>query len=198
MIDSDSARNLLGCDGDVRYHGVVFNELDKNRLRAALLEEIVWEHDIVQMFGKRIVTGRKIAWMAEDSVTYRYSGMTKVPQVWTPAVREIKTIAEGLTGESYNSWLLNLYHHGEEGMGWHSDDEKSIVPGSSIASLSFGAERKFSFKHKQSKETVSILLEDGSLLDMRGETQQHWVHQLPKIKQVREPRINLTLRIMRL
>jgi alkylated DNA repair dioxygenase AlkB len=81
-------------------------------------------------------------------------------------------------------------------MGWHSDDEKSIVAGSSIASLSFGAERKFSFRHKSTRETVSITLEDGALLDMRSETQAHWHHQLPKTKKVSEPRVNLTFRLM--
>jgi len=81
-------------------------------------------------------------------------------------------------------------------LGWHSDDEKSIVPGSSIASLSFGAGRKFSFRHKATRETVSIILENGSLLDMRGATQSHWHHQLPKTRKVAEPRVNLTFRRM--
>ena len=81
-------------------------------------------------------------------------------------------------------------------MGWHSDDEKEIVPNSSIASLSLGADRKFSFKHKTSKETFSILLENGSLLEMRGPIQNNWWHALPKSSKINTPRINLTFRQM--
>jgi len=91
---------------------------------------------------------------------------------------------------------LNLYHDGNEGMGWHSDDEKSIEGNSAIASLSFGAERKFSFKHKQTKETISVLLENGSLLLMEDETQKNWLHGLPKSTKITLPRINLTFRTM--
>ncbi len=110
---------------------------------------------------------------------------------------KLRERATELTGANYNSCLLNRYQDGSEGMGWHADDEKSIVPGSSIASLSFGAERKFSLKHKRNKATVSVVLEDGSLLDMRGETQRHWVHQIPRSKKVTAPRVNLTFRSIR-
>jgi alkylated DNA repair dioxygenase AlkB len=98
----------------------------------------------------------------------------------------------------FNSCLLNLYHNGNEGMRWHSDDEESLGKNNNtIASLSFGAERKFSFKHKQTKQTVSIVLEDGSLLIMKDATQSNWLHSLPKSKNITQPRINLTFRTIR-
>ena len=103
---------------------------------------------------------------------------------------------ENLTNTKYNSCLLNLYNDGNEGIGWHSDDEKSIEDGSSIASVSLGAKRKFSFKHKQSNKTISVLLEHGSLLLMKGVTQKKWLHSLPKSSKITLPRINLTFRIM--
>ena len=92
--------------------------------------------------------------------------------------------------------MLNLYHSGNEGMGWHSDDEESLAPKSTIASLSLGAERKFSFKHKQTKQTISSVLEHGSLLIMKDTTQAYWLHSLPKSKTISGPRINLTFRTM--
>ena len=98
------------------------------------------------------------------------------------------------TNESFNSCLLNLYHNGDEGMAWHSDDEPDLKKNSAIASMSFGAERKFSFKHKKSKETVSLILQHGSLINMKGSTQTHWMHSLPKTKKVSTQRINLTFR----
>ena len=103
---------------------------------------------------------------------------------------------EHKTETKFNSCLLNLYHSGDEGMSWHSDDEKDLEENSAIASLSLGAERKFSFRHKQSKETVALMLEHGSLLVMKDITQTHWHHQLPKTKKVTQPRINLTFRSM--
>ncbi len=90
--------------------------------------------------------------------------------------------------------MLNLYHNGNEGMGWHSDDEKSLGKNNTIASLSFGAERNFSFKQKHTKQIVSLVLEHGSLLIMKDTTQTNWLHSLPKSKSVTRPRINLTFR----
>jgi alkylated DNA repair dioxygenase AlkB len=103
-------------------------------------------------------------------------------------------MVEAKTGETFNSCLLNLYHSGEEGMAWHSDGEKDLKKNGAIASLSFGAERRFLFKHKETKQNVSVQLEKGSLLVMKGSTQTHWLHRLPPTKKVKTPRINLTFR----
>lgn len=196
LFGADSRENILPCDGQVFYHGRIFSEVKISRITSALMEEVPWQRDEISMFGKRLITARKVAWYADEGLSYSYSGTTKQPQQWSAVLDEIRQQVEGLTGENYNSCLLNLYHNGGEGMGWHSDDEKSIVAGSSIASLSFGAGRKFSFKHKRSKQSVSVILENGSLLDMRGSTQENWLHQLPKTKRVSEARINLTFRRM--
>jgi alkylated DNA repair dioxygenase AlkB len=115
---------------------------------------------------------------------------------WTADLLALKQLTEELTGVSFNSCLLNLYHDGEEGMAWHSDDEKELAPGGAIASLSFGAERRFLFRHRGTKETVELSLAPGSLLVMRGATQDRWLHSLPKMKRVRRPRVNLTFRTM--
>jgi alkylated DNA repair dioxygenase AlkB len=110
---------------------------------------------------------------------------------------DLKQIVEKITEtKKFNSCLANLYHNRNEGIGWHSDDEKSIEKNSSIASLSFGAERKFSFKHKQTKLTISLVLEHGSLLIMKDATQTNWLHSLPKSEKITELRINLTFRRM--
>jgi alkylated DNA repair dioxygenase AlkB len=114
--------------------------------------------------------------------------------LWTADLVELKKLAEQLTGATYNSCLLNLYHNGNEGMAWHSDDEKALAKNGSIASFSFGAERKFSFKHKTTKETVSVFLEHGSLLVMKDATQTNWLHRLPPTTKVSTPRVNLTFR----
>lgn len=125
---------------------------------------------------------------------YTYSKSTKTALPWTKELLELKYLIEQKTGETYNSCLLNLYHNGTEGMGWHSDDERELVKNGTIASLSLGAERKFVFKHKTTKETASLVLEHGSLLVMKDVTQTHWLHRLSPTKKVFAPRINLTFR----
>lgn len=194
LFPPDPRANVLPHDGKVTYFGPVFPDSDSRRIFDSLLSSIAWAPDEVVLFGKRIVTSRKVAWYGEAGLSYRYSGTTKHPLPWTPELLELKTRAEELSGAAFNSCLLNLYHDGREGMGWHSDDEKSLLKDGCIASLSFGAPRKFSFRHKRTRETVSVILEDGSLLLMEGATQTHWHHQLAKSARVREPRINLTFR----
>ena len=189
--------NLLPCDGVVTYRGRVFTPDECDGHLSRLIEEIPWEHDETVMFGKRIVTKRKVAWFADDGRSYAYSGTEKKAHYWTEHLLFLKDVAEKNSGATYNSCLLNLYHDGGEGMGWHSDDERSLAECAPILSMSFGAERKFSFRHKSNKEAVSVFLENGSLLVMAGETQKHWHHQLPKSAKISIPRVNLTFRTMR-
>ena len=128
---------------------------------------------------------------------YTYSNTTKRALAWKKELSELKQIVEKYAETKFNSCLLNFYHNGNEGMGWHSDDEESLGKNNNtIASLSFGAERKFSFKHKQTKQIISVVPEHGSLLVMKGATQSNWLHSLPKSKTITQPRINLTFRTM--
>lgn len=194
LFSDDSLSNLLPYDGMVNYYGRVLNKEQSDRFSELLLNTIEWKHDEAIILGKRIVTARKVAWYADRPFSYTYSGTTKQAIPWTKELLELKQITENTTGHSFNSCLLNLYHSGDEGMAWHSDGETMLQKNGAIASFSFGAERKFSFKHKQTKETVSLLLEHGSLLVMKGETQTHWLHRLPPTVKVKRPRINLTFR----
>jgi alkylated DNA repair dioxygenase AlkB len=159
-----------------------------------LFQTIEWRNDEAIIFGKHIITKRKVAWYGDAEYAYTYSNATKTALPWTPELSDLKKVAENITGSTYNSCLLNLYHSGEEGMAWHSDDEKTLGKNMAIASFSFGAERKFSFKHKRTKEVASILLEDGSLLVMKDATQSNWLHRLPPTKKIFAARINLTFR----
>ena len=196
MSSLTATSNLLPYDGVALYDGHVLSPAQAPVFFHRLLETIAWQNDEVVIFGKRITTARKVAWYGDQAYAYTYSNTTKQALPWTLELSELKSLIEQQSGESFNACLLNLYHHGGEGMGWHSDDEKSLVKDAAIASMSLGAERKFSFKHKQTKETVSIILESGSLLVMKEDTQTHWLHALPKTKKVSQPRINLTFRKM--
>lgn len=187
-------KNLLPYDGIVNYYGKIFDFNESDIFFETLLKTIVWKNDEAIIFGKHYVTKRKVAWYGDEAFEYKYSNITKTALPWTPELIEIKKNIEKISGERFNSCLLNLYHNGDEGMAWHSDGEKDLKKDGAIASVSFGAERKFSFKHKDTNETISLLLEHGSLLMMAGTTQSHWLHRLPPTKRAFNPRVNLTFR----
>jgi len=186
--------NILPKDGLVIYSGAVMSPNAADEFYRKLFSQIDWQPDEVMMFGKHITTKRKVAWFGDEEFTYTYSKVRKKACVWIPVLHEIKKIAEAVSGENFNSCLLNLYHSGAEGMGWHTDGERELKENGTIASLSFGAERTFQFRHKLSGELVSIWLENGSVLQMKGETQRYWQHRLPVATKVKSPRINLTFR----
>jgi alkylated DNA repair dioxygenase AlkB len=186
--------NLLPKDGTVYYYGKLFSQKDADHYLQMLLANVDWRNDEAIIFGKKIITKRKVAWYGDKPFQYTYSKITKLALPWTNELLQIKSFTEERTGETFNSCLLNLYHNGEEGMAWHSDGETDLKKNGTIASLSFGAERKFAFKHKQSKEKVELVLEHGSLLIMKGTPQDHWLHRLPPTKQISKARVNLTFR----
>lgn len=190
----DSNKNLLPYDGTANYYGKILNDQQANQYFDLLLRSIQWVNDRAVIFGNEIITKRKVAWYGERAFEYTYSNTTKKALPWTKELLELKALAEAHTKETYNSCLLNLYHNGDEGMAWHSDGEKDLKKNGAIASLSFGAERKFAFKHKTTKEKVELTLGNGSLLVMKDRTQTYWLHRLPPTKKVLEPRINLTFR----
>jgi alkylated DNA repair dioxygenase AlkB len=190
----DPNLNLLPIDGTVNYYGRLMSPNEAKHYLDTLLDTIEWRNDEAVIFGKRIITKRKVAWYGESAFEYTYSNTTKHALPFTKELLELKSLIEEKSGETFNSCLLNLYHNGDEGMAWHSDAEKDLKKNGAIASLSFGAERKFSFKHKLTKQKVDLRLADGSLLIMKGTTQSHWLHRLPPSKLVSTARVNLTFR----
>jgi len=196
LFPADTTENLLPYDGIVHYYGKVLSHEDANSYFNTLMHTIDWKHDEAIIFGKHITTKRKAAWYGDAAYAYTYSKVTKQALPWTTELFYLKQIAQQITGAAYNSCLLNLYHNGDEAMAWHSDDEKTLAPNAAIASISLGAERKFAFKHKQTGETVSLLLEHGSLLVMKDATQTNWLHRLSKSAVIKTARINLTFRTM--
>lgn len=187
-------KNMLPIDGQVFYQRQLWTVEENKSVLISLINEIPWEHDEVMMFGKKIVTRRKVAWYGDSNFTYTYSKVAKVAEIWTPLLVSIKERVEAESNEMFNSCLLNLYHDGSEAMSWHTDNEKMLRKEGTIASVSFGVERRFDFKHKTTSEVVSLILEHGSLLLMKGKTQQNWLHRLPPTKKTLGARVNLTFR----
>lgn len=189
-----SAGNLLPRDGILRLVPDAVAEPDA--VMARLLAEIDWRQDVAMIVGRQIKLPRLTAWHGDAG--YRYSGIDNPPRAWTPLLGELKAAAEGIAGAVFNSVLLNLYRDGQDGMGWHADDERPLGQDPVIASLSFGAVRRFRLKHKTIQGMgLTLELPPGSCLVMAGALQHHWLHALPKTKRPVGPRINLTFRLVR-
>lgn len=194
MLPLFENENLLPFDGCVIHYAQFIKADKQNDIFEKLIEEINWKQEGMKMYGKEILFPRLTAWYSSNNKSYKYSGVVNEPQGFTSTLLDLKNKIETLTGSFYNSALLNYYRTGNDSMGWHSDDEKELGQNPNIASLSFGATRKFQFKHKTiPKSIININLESGSLLIMKNETQHNWLHQIPKVK-LAEPRINITFR----
>ena len=186
--------NLLPYDGTAFYYGAIMARQMADRYYDELLQVIAWKHEKVVIGSKRVTTKRKVAWYGDQPFSYTYSKTTKTALPWIPVLLELRDIIACASKETYNACLLNFYNNGNEGMAWHSDGEKDLQKNAAIGSLSFGAERLFYFKHKETQKTISQTLENGSLLVMKGVTQSYWLHRLPTTKKAHRPRINLTFR----
>ena len=199
LFPVDPRVNLLPCDGVVNYYGSILSPCDAADYFESLMTTVTWKHDEAIIFGKHIVTARKVAWYGDANYDYNYSGARRTALPWTRELQDLRSLVERKTGETFNSCLCNLYHSGSEGMGWHSDDEDALGKDTSIASLSLGAVRKFCLRHKRQAdlEQVSVMLEDGGLLVMKGATQSNWKHSIPKSAKIGSPRINLTFRTIK-
>jgi alkylated DNA repair dioxygenase AlkB len=163
-----------------------------------LRREVDWKQEEIVLFGVKRLVPRLVAWYGDAHAVYRYSGVEHRPLPWIAPLAELKGLAESLSGQPFNSVLLNLYRDGRDGMGWHADDEPELGPNPVIASLSLGATRRFRMRHRRHRDqALAIDLEHGSLLLMQGATQHHWLHALPKTARPAGERINLTFRLVR-
>lgn len=185
-------------DADVSYYPTFFPSQTADSLLEGLIDTLAWEQKPIMMFGKRLMQPRLVAWYGDPGISYTYSGLRLQALPWTAPLLEIKEKVEEETSQVFNSVLCNLYRNGQDSMGWHSDDEAELGEHPCIASVSLGEERSFHLKHKTRNELAStkVLLAHGSLLLMKGETQRHYKHQLPKSRKQLAPRINLTFRFI--
>lgn len=190
--------NLLQRDGEVLLFPHFFPEALSARYFSALQNDIQWKHEPITIFGKSVMQPRLTAWYGDAGKEIRYSGITMIPRGWTTELLEIKKAIEPLAGVSFTSVLLNQYRNGQDSVGWHRDNEKELGPQPVIGSVSFGESRKFVFRHRDDhSQKVTVILDHGSFLLMRGDTQIHWDHAIPKSSRELDTRINLTFRVMK-
>jgi len=185
-------QELLPYDGSALYRSGFFNSGECEQMFRSINDETPWEARNIILFGKEVPQPRLACWYGD--LAYSYSGITLEPRPMTPTLLEVKQRCEESASTRFNSVLVNLYRDGQDSMGLHADDEPELGPDPIIASVSFGGERNFRLRHRQSKELQQISLASGSLLVMSGLSQECWMHDVPKTKKFVEPRINLTFR----
>ena len=187
-------------DADLHYHRQFFARETADRLLLNLKDKIEWTQNTIRFYGKESLVPRLEAWYGDPGKSYAYSGIHMYPKPWTEDLLQIKQAIEKQSGKIFNSVLINYYRDGKDRVAWHSDDEKELGQNPVIGSVSLGAERKFKLRHKKYKENgckAEILLQHGSFLLMKGPTQHHWMHEIPRTAKPIGPRINLTFRIIR-
>lgn len=189
--------SLLPQDGEIYYFSDFFTPEESIHYFYKLLHEIEWKQEPIKLFGKEIMQPRLTAWYGDIQKSYSYSGITMNPFPWTETLLKIKSKIEAVAEVSFTSALLNLYRDEKDSMGWHKDDEKELGTNPVIGSVSLGATRTFLLKHiRENGLKTSLDLVNGSFLLMKGETQHHWLHSIPKNSAPVGPRINLTFRIL--
>ncbi|CAD5983758.1 alpha-ketoglutarate-dependent dioxygenase AlkB [Planktothrix agardhii 1029] len=187
----------VNTDGEVILYPTFFSLKESDCFFSDLYSNVKWRQDTIKFFGKNMPLPRLTAWYGDEGKSYTYSGIEQHPEPWTPALKLIKSKVEEISEVTFNSALLNLYRNGKDSVSWHSDDEPELGENPIIASVSFGAVRRFSLKYKLSKSyKIDIDLPNGSLLLMKGETQHFWQHQITKTSKSVQPRINLTFRVI--
>ena len=195
MNSENNSEKIILPDADLVYYPNFLDTDLADTYFRSLLKKLQWEQYSIKLFGKTIPQPRLTALYALNSNPYSYSGLKLDPLVFTEELKAIYSDIVEITGSTFTHCLANLYRDGNDSMGWHSDDEKELGKNPVIASLSLGAVRNFQLKHKTNPELkYALKLEHGSLLIMKGSTQEFWKHQLPKTKKSLEQRINLTFR----
>lgn len=198
LFESKKPVNIPLKDGSIFYDPCFFDNKEADHYFEVLRNDIKWQQDDIKIFGKIYPQPRLTALYANNNKSYSYSNIKMQPITFTPTLFDIKSKIEKRLNSQFTSCLLNLYRNGQDSNGWHADNEKELGLNPVIASLSLGAERVFHMKHRNDKkEKLKINLTNGSLLVMRGKTQHHWLHQIPKTRKKVEERINLTFRIIK-
>jgi len=187
-------RNVLPYDGQAYLIGDMSGAFEWPKAAACLAETMPWRIETARLFGRAMPVPRMTAWFGDAD--YTYSGIRHRAAAFPAIVQRLRERAQNVSGASYNSVLLNLYRNGADSVGWHSDNEAGLGERPIIASLSLGATRRFQFRHRRTKETITLELEEGQWLVMAGETQRCWLHQVPKTNSAVGRRINLTFRRM--
>lgn len=184
-------------DADIMYYPNFLSNKEATAIFETLQQQTPWQQDDIKVFGKVYAQPRLTALYGSNQKTYSYSNIKMTPHALTPTLADLTQKVDQICDVNFTTMLLNYYRDGKDSNGWHADNEKELGTNPVIASLSFGQARFFHLKHRTEKTLKhKLLLEHGSLLVMKGETQHKWLHQIPKTAKPIQGRINITFRII--
>jgi alkylated DNA repair dioxygenase AlkB len=196
VVKTDAGITVIE-NGEYIFLPNYFNKAESDLFFNKLKNNVEWKQESMNMYGKQLNFPRLTAWYGDNDKPYSFSGIKLSPQPWNEELLEIKNRIEPKASVTFNSVLLNRYRNGNDSISWHTDAEKELGRNPIIASVNFGATRKFQLRHIYTKEKLEIELAHGSLLIMQGELQHFWQHQVPKTKELKTERINLTFRVIK-
>ncbi|MBT8145258.1 MAG: alpha-ketoglutarate-dependent dioxygenase AlkB [Gammaproteobacteria bacterium] len=194
FTNSASSRSIDLGDAELYEYQQAFSTEESKRYFSSLIENVNWQNASIRIAGRLIPIPRLQCWVADSGLSYSYSGITMQPQRWSEELLQIRSRVEALADQPFNAVLINLYRDGNDSVAWHADDEPELGCNPVVASVSFGASRPFDLKHRSNDSKRRLILSDGSVLVMGKTLQNNWLHQLPKVKTLQDPRINLTFR----
>lgn len=197
LFDDQNATEISLLNGELAYYPRFFTLQESDYFLQVLTDTIAWKQESMKMYGKEVLFPRLMAWHGDRSAAYSFSGNIFSPTTWTKELQEIRDRISPISGSVFNSVLLNLYRSGSDSMGWHADDEPELGNQPVIASVNFGATRRFMLRYKTDHQLkYELALQHGSLLIMKGKLQEYWEHQVPKTTKIADKRINLTFRLI--
>ncbi|MCO7223915.1 alpha-ketoglutarate-dependent dioxygenase AlkB [Pleionea sp. CnH1-48] len=194
LFEQPGEQQLIVQDGELCSYPQWLDAHQANAMFGELQSTLNWQQEVLTMYGREVTVPRLVAWYGDKDATYTYSGKMHQPLPWAQPLLQLRELLQTSLQQSFNSVLCNLYRHGKDSMGWHSDDEPELGDAPVIASLSLGQSRFFDVRNKRTGEKHRIPLHSGQLIVMKGSFQQHWQHQVPKQLKIDQPRINLTFR----
>ena len=159
------------------------------------VDSLLLFHPAIVVYGKVCHQQRSIGFFSDESVGYKYSGQMAASQPLTPALSSLLMYVNDRFGAAYNGVLINKYLSGEEYIGKHSDDERALDPNTGVIVCSLGSVRKFRIREKESgKLMTDVPTENDKIIQMAGDFQKEFTHEIPVEKKVNGVRFSFTFR----
>lgn len=159
------------------------------------IDPLLDHHPTIMVFGRVAHQNRSVSFFSDTSIGYRYSGQLAASKSLTPSLQSLLLAINQMFGAEFNGILINKYDGGEESIGKHSDDEKALDRTAGVVSVSVGAVRTFRIRNKATGAIVANVPTDPTkILQMWGDFQKEFTHEIPVEKKVKGVRYSFTFR----
>ena len=147
-----------------------------------------------KMFGKECRQPRNVAFFSNDSIGYRYSRQLMPSQNLPEPMKRLLQHVNTVFNARFNGILVNQYVNGLDSIGRHRDDEDGLDECAGVVALTIGAGRKFRIRDNDGKIVVDVPTLSYHFLQMNGEFQKEFTHEIAVQKRVTGERWSFTFR----